>query len=42
MMETLTDDENLNPITGNVWRCLKSAGGGGQFAPPLISQMFLK
>ena len=36
--------QSFNPITGNVWKCLKSAGGEGQFAPrpPLVSGMFFE
>ena len=29
----------INPITGNVWRCLKSAGGGSIRPPPHISNV---
>ena len=29
-----TDEIYLNPITGNVWRFLKTGGGGGRFGPP--------
>ena len=36
---SINNSDVINPITGNVWRCLKSAGGGSIRPPPHISNV---